>query len=89
MYNIKLGKLHTPALLARFGTPQGATNLEIVLLFGRPSVELGTFMTARLVPQSAVHIRPSQPDPANDSEEEVEDGDRVHFACPKYACIKV
>ena len=76
-------------MLARFGTPQGATNLEIVLPFGRPSVEVGTFMTARPVPTSAVHIRPSQQDPVTQSEEEVEDEERVHFACPEEGCIKV
>ena len=79
-YKIGPGKLHTPAMLARFGAPQGATNLEIVLPFGRPSVEVGTFMTARPVPTSAVHIRPSQPDLVTQSEEKVEDEDRVHFA---------
>ena len=88
-YKIGPWKLHTPAMLARFGTPQGATNLETVLPFGRPSVEVGTFMTARPVPTSAVHIRPSQPDPVTQSEEEVEDEDRVHFACPEEGCIKV
>jgi len=37
-YNIGPGKFFTQAMLARLGTPQGATNLTIVLPFGRPSI---------------------------------------------------
>jgi len=36
VYNIGPGKFSTSAMLARLGTPQGATNLTIVLPFGRP-----------------------------------------------------
>ena len=76
-------------MIARFGTPQGATNIETVLPFGRPSVEVGTFMAARPLPSSSVEPRPSQPEPAAPSEEDTEDEDHIHFACPEEGCIKV
>ena len=76
-------------MLARLGTSQGATNLTIVLRFGRPNVEVGTLTAVRPVPPSSVKPSPSQPDPATQCEEEVEDEDRVPFACPEKGCIKV
>ena len=63
-YKIGPGKFYTPAMLARLGTPQGATNLTIVLPFGRPNVEVGTLTAVRPVPPSSVEPSPSQPDPA-------------------------
>ena len=88
-YNIGPGKFFPSAMIARFGTPQGATNIETVLPFGRPSVKVGTFMTARPSPSSSVEPRPSQPEPATPSEEDTEDEDKIHFACPEEGCIKV
>ena len=76
-------------MIARFGSPQGATNIKTVLPFGRPIVEVGTFMTARPLPSSSVEPRPSQPEPATPSEEDTEDEDKIHFACPEEGCIKV
>ena len=88
-YNIGPGKLYTRAMLAQLGTPQGATNLTIVLPFGRPNVEVGTLTAARPVQPSPVEPSPSQPDPATQCDEDVEDKDRVPFACPEKGCIKV
>ena len=88
-YKIGPGKCYTPAMLARLGTPQGATNLTIVLPFRRPNVEVGTLTAVRTVPPSSVEPSPSQPDPATQCEEEVEDEDKVPFACPEEGCIKV
>lgn len=88
-YNIGPGKFYTRALLARFATPQGATTLQIIQSFGRPSVEVGTFMATITVPPSFVQPSTLQLEPANHSEEEVQDEDRVHFACPQEGCIKV
>ena len=87
-YNIGPGKFFILAMLAQLGTPQGATNLTIVLPFGRPNEEVGTLTVVRPVPPSPVEPSPSQPDPATHCEEE-EDEDRVPFACPKEGCIKV
>ena len=41
-------------MLARLGTPQGATNLTIVLPFGRPNEEVGTMTAVRPVTPSPV-----------------------------------
>ena len=87
-YNIGPGKFFTLAMLARLGTPQGATNLTIVLPFGRPNEEVGTLTAVRPVTPSPVEPSPSQPDPATQCEEE-EDEDRVPFVCPEEGCIKV
>ena len=88
-YKIGPGKFYTPAMLVRLGTPQGATNLTIALPFGRPNVEVGTLTAVRPVPPSSVEPNPSHPDPATQCEEEVEDEDKVPFACPEEECIKV
>ena len=76
------------AMLARLGTPQGATNLTTVLPFGRSNVEVGTLTAVRPVPPSPIEPSHSRPDPATPCEEE-EDEDRVPFACPEEGCIKV
>ena len=70
------------------GTPQGATNLTVVLSFGRPNEEVGTLTAARPVQPSLVQPSPSRPDPATHCEEE-EVEDRVPFAWPGEGCIKV
>ena len=88
-YNIGPGKFYSSAMLARFGTPQGATNIETVLPFGRPSVEVGMFMTVRPLPPSSVQPSPSQPEPTTQRDEILEDVDEIHFACPEEGCIKV
>ena len=87
-YNIGSGKFFTLAMLAQLGTPQGATNLAIVLPFGRPNEEVGTLTAMRPVQPSPVQPSPPRPDPAAHCEEE-EDEDRVPFACPEEGCIKV
>jgi len=87
-YNIGPGKFFTLTMLARLGTPQGATNLTILLSFGRPNEEVGTLTLVRPVPPSPVEPSPSQPDPVTQCEGE-EDEDRVPFACPEEGCIKV
>lgn len=88
-YDIGPEKFFPSAMIARFGTPQGATNIETVLPFGSPSVEVGTFITARPLPSSSVEPRPSQPEPTTPSEEGTEDEDKIDFACPEEGCIKV
>ena len=87
-YNIGPGKFFTLGMLAQLGTPQGATNLTIVLPFGRPNKEVGTLTAVRPVQPALVQHSPSRPDPATHCEEE-EDEDRVPFACPEEGCIKV
>ena len=87
-YNIGSGKFFTLAMLAQLGTPQGATNLAIVLPFGRPNEEVGTLTAMRPVQPSLVQPSPSRPDPAAHCEKE-EDEERVPFACRKEGCIKV
>ena len=82
-YNIGPGKFFTLAMLAQLGTPQGATNLTIVMPFGRPNEEVGTLTAVR-----PVQPRPPRPDPATHCEDE-EDEDRVPFSCPEEGCIKV
>ena len=77
--NIGPGKFFTLGMLAQLGTPQGATNLTIVLPFGRPNEEVGTLTAVRPVQLSLVQHSPSRPDPATHCEEE-EDEDRVPFA---------
>ena len=89
-YNIGTGKLKffTLGMLAQLGTPQGATNLTIVLPFGRPNKEVGTLTAVRPVQPSLVQPSPSRPDSTTHCEEE-EDEDRVPFACPEEGCIEV
>jgi len=87
-YNIGPGKFFTLTMLARLGTPQGATNLTILLPFGRPNEAVGTLTLVRPVLPSPVEPSPSQPDPATQCEGE-EDEDRVPFTCPEEGCIKV
>jgi len=87
-YNLGPGKFFTQAMLARFGSPQGDTNMVIVLPFGTPSVEVGTFLTAR---PSSEQPSQSQTEPAVqlDHGEEQDEDDAVHFACPEEGCIKM
>jgi len=82
VYNIGPGKFSTSAMLARLGTPQGATNLTIVLPFGRPNEEVGALTAVRPVAPNPVEPNLSRPYPATQCEEE-EDEDRVPFACPE------
>ena len=87
-YNIGPGKFFTIAMLAQLGTPQGATNLTIVMPFGRPNEEVGTLTAVRPVQPSLVQPRPPRSDLATHCEDE-EDEDRVPFSCPEEGCIKV
>ena len=70
--------------LARFGTPQGPTELVIMKPFSRPIIEAGTYQQRRESPRAISEHGPSQEQPhLSQTDEESE-----KFSCPEEGCIK-
>ena len=86
-YNIGPGKCFSPAQLARFGTPQGPTNMVTVQSFSSPSMTVGAFTASSVPPRRAAR---EQPGPSQQEPDQPDHGrEDVHFACPEEGCIKV
>ena len=62
-YDVGLGKFYGKAQLARFGTPQGPTELVIMKPFSRPIIEAGTYQQRRESPRAISEHGPPQEQP--------------------------
>ena len=83
-YDVGPGNFYSEAQLARFGTPQGPTDLVITKPFSRPVIEAGTYQQRRESPRAISEHGPSQEQPhPSQTEEESE-----KFSCPEEGCIK-
>ena len=84
-YDVGLGKFYSEAQLARFGTPQGPTELIIVKPFSRPIIEAGTYQQRRESSRaiSEPGISQEQPRPSQTDEES------ETFSCPEEGCVKM
>jgi len=57
VHNIGTGEFFSAASLARLGTPQGPTNLQVLLAFSSPDMQTGAFC----VPCSMREQQPAAP----------------------------
>ena len=88
-YNVGPGKLFSSSQLLRYGTPQGATSIDIVEPFSTPTVEAGVLTSTRRAEQLA----PAEESGPNRDEETAppsteESAEVVAFCCPEEGCIK-
>ena len=83
-YDFGPGKFYSEAQLARFGTPQGPTDLVIMKPFSRPIIEAGTYQQHRESPRAISEHWPSQEQPHPSQT----DGESKKFSCPEEGCIK-
>ena len=83
-YDFVPGKFYSEAQLAKFGTPQGPTDLVITKPFSRPIIEAGTYQQRQESPRAISEHGPSQEQPhLSQTDEESE-----KFSCPEEGCIK-
>lgn len=85
-YDVGPGKFYSAAQLARFGTPQGPTELVTVEPFSKPRVEVGTYQQHAEPARATSEPGPLQepPYPAQ-TDQEIE---KVMFSCHEEGCIK-
>ena len=84
-YDVGPGKFYSEAQLARFGTPQGSTELVIMKPFSRPIIEAGTCQQRRESPRAISEHEPSQEEPHPSQT----DKESEKFSCPGEGCIKM
>ena len=86
-YNVGPGKVFSAASLARLGTPQGPTNLQVHQGFNSPDMLTGVFRA----PSSTREQQPAAPTMKPIAEEgiQLEEQESVVFGCPEEGCIKV
>ena len=83
-YGIGPGKFYSAAHLARFGTPQGPTELVIIEPFSRPNIETGAYQQ-RVEPAGAS----SEPGPSQEPPNPSQTGQESEmFSCQEDGCIK-
>ena len=85
-YNVGPGKVIS-ASLARLGTPQGPTNLQVYQAFSSPDMLTGVFRA----PSRTREQQPAAPTMKPIAEERIqlEEEESVVFGCPEEGCIKV
>ena len=87
-YNVGPGKFFDGKKLARFGTPQGPTKMQIKQTFSQPSVPTGVYLARAATTRSpADQLGPSQL-PRFD-QGSMEENDPLQFLCPEEGCIKM
>ena len=86
-YNVGPGKVFSAASLARLGTPQGPTNLQVLQALNSPDILTGVFRAS----SSTQEQQPAAPptDPIAVERIQLEEEERVSFGCPEEGCIKV
>ncbi|XP_073256108.1 uncharacterized protein [Porites lutea] len=86
-YNVGPGKVFSAASLARLGTPQGPTNLQVLQAFNSPDILTGVFRAS----SSTQEQQPASPPTDSIAVERIqlEEEERVAFGCPEESCIKV
>lgn len=85
-YNVGPGKVFSTASLARLGTPQGPTNLQVHQAFSSPDMLTGFFRAPSTTRQQQPPAPPMEPRAAEGLQLEEES---VVFCCPEEGCIKV
>ena len=80
-------KSFSAASLARLGTPQGPTNLQVYQAFSSPDMLTGVFRA----PSRTREQQPAAPTMKPIAEERIqlEEEESVVFGCPEEGCIKV
>ena len=86
-YNVGPGKVFSAASLARLGTPQGPTNLQVHQGFSGPDMLTSVFRA----PSSTREQQPAAPTmrPIAEKGIQLEEEESVVFVCPEEGCIKV
>ena len=75
-------------LLARLGTPQGLTNLQVHQAFSSPDMLTGVFRAPSIAGEQQPEAPPMEPTAAEGIQREQEE-ESVIFGCPEEGCIKV
>ena len=81
-YNVGPRKVFSVPLLARLGTPQGPTNLQVVQELSSPDMLTGVFRAPSVAREQQPETPPMEPTAAEEEES-------VIFGCPEEGCIKV
>lgn len=83
-YNVGPGKVFSAASLARLGTPQGPTNLQVHHAFSSPDMLTGVFRA----PSSKRERQPAAPsmEPIAAEGIQLEEEESVVFGCPEDGC---
>ena len=86
-FNVGPRKVFSAASLARLGTPQGPTNLQVHQAFSSPDMLTGVFRA----PSSTREQQPAAPpmEPIAVEGSQLEEEESVVFGCPEEGCIKV
>ena len=87
-YNVGPGKVFSVPLLARLGTPQGPTNLQVHQAFSSPDMLTGVFRAPSIALEQQPEAPPMEPTAAEGIQREEEE-ESVIFGCPEEGCIKV
>ena len=87
-YNVGPGKVFSVPLLARLGTPQGPTNLQVHQEFSSPDMLTGVFRAPSIAQEPQPEAPPMEPTAAEGIQHEEEE-ESVTFGCPEEGCIKV
>ena len=87
-YNVGPGKVFSVPLLARLGTPQGPTNLQVHQAFSSPDMLTGVFRAPSIAREQQPEAPPMEPTAAEGIQREEEE-ESVIFGCPEEGCIKV
>ena len=86
-YNVGPGKVFAAASLARLGTPQGPTNLQVHQAFSSPNILIGVFRAPSSTREQQPTVPPMEPIAAEGIH--LEEEESVVFGCPGEGCIKV
>ena len=77
-------------LLARLGTPQGPTNLQVHQAFRSPEMLTGVFRAPSIAREQQPEAPPMEPTAAEGIQrEEEEEEESVTFGCQEEGCIEV
>ena len=87
-FNVGPGKVFSVPLLARLGTPQGPTNLQVHQAFRSPDMLTGVFLAPSIAREQQPEAPPMEPTAAEGIQREEEE-ESVIFGCPEEGCIKV
>jgi len=86
-YIVGTGKVFSAESLARLGTPQGPTNLQILQTFSSPDMLTGVFRAPCSTREQQPAVPPMEPIAAEGIQ--LEEEESVVFGCPEEGCIKV
>ena len=86
-YNVGPGKVFSEASLARLGTPQGPTNLQVHQAFSSPDMLTGVFRAPSIKWERQLAATPMVPIAAEGTQ--LEEEEDVMLGCPEEGCIKV